>query len=161
MKHRRWMDLLIAIVLVVGLCLIVAACDEAGAGGDSGTLHVTVTGGDTTDDVMFFGVVPAGTEVSDATVVAFCEDQTFAADGATTTTDSVIAISDEDTDPDTIWYGTGGTTYDVYVFVDLGANGGSNNGPNTGDKIYTTQYTQDGNAAISAVYPGEFEDFTE
>lgn len=161
MKHRRFMSVVRVLLTAAAVCLLIVACDEAGAGGDSGTLQVTVTGGDTTDDVMFFGVVPAGTEVSDSTVVAFCEDQTFAVDGSTTSTGSVIAISDEDTDPDTIWYGTGGTTYDVYVFVDLGANGGSNNGPNTGDKIYSTQYTQDGNATISAVYPGDFEDFTE
>jgi hypothetical protein len=114
-----------------------------------GTLDMTVTGGatgpDPAADIMFFGVFLDGASPGADDPVGFCEDQTFTGT-STTTTGLVRAISDEDTDPDTIWYGVDGTVYDVYLFVDLGGvNGGSSDGPNPGDKMYQLQYTHDGN----------------
>lgn len=106
-----------------------------------GTLNITVTGG-ADDDVMFFGVFRDGADPDTDDPVGFCED----AISAGSTTGPVQAISDEDTDPDTVWYGVDGTTYNVYVFVDVGnVHNGSSDGPQTGDRVYQFDYTQDGN----------------
>lgn len=123
-----------------------------------GTLEIEVTGGANGTDVMFFGVFRDGAIPGVDEPVGFCEDQQFAA-GTPTSTGAIQAISDEETDPDTVWYGVDGTTYDVYVFVDLGGvNGGSNDGPNSGDKYYQFEYTQNGDESRTLAL-ADFSDF--
>jgi len=152
---KRMCGKAIGVAVVVVISVLCAACEEAGADDSSsvpgGTLDITVTGGAETtgsnDDVMFFGVFPDGEAPAENNALSFCEDHVFQA-GTPTTTGAVRAISDEDTDPDTIWYGTGGVTYDVYVFVDEDfAHSGSSDGPQTGDRMYQFEYTQNGNEA--------------
>jgi hypothetical protein len=146
MKNRS----LAVFLVVVASMLHFASCEnpsssDSGSGGSSGadgTFTVTATGLDETrDGKLAFGIALAGAEAITANMLALASADLSEVEG----TDTCIAEHPET--PET-WIGTGGTTYDVYIFLDLD----DSNDPSEGDELYSEwplQYTQNGDKTVT------------
>lgn len=151
--------------VVVGLAVIsvlfFAGCENpssssssssGGSSGDDGTFTVTVSGLDASlSDTLVFAIVPAGATVTESNLVAMC----WLDHNEPAGTDTCVAIPPEGGED---WVGTGGTTYDAYIFLDVDDDVGE--GPVAGDykyKDWPLRYTQDGNREIATT----FDDYTQ
>jgi hypothetical protein len=139
------------VLLVVASMLFFAGCENpsssssssGGSSGEDGTLTVTATGLDgASDGKLAFGVSLAGAEAITANMLALASPVDLSDVAGT---DTRFA---EPRDSNETWIGTGGTTYDVYIFVDLD----DSNDPSDGDLLWSEwplQYTQDGDKTIT------------
>lgn len=150
MKNRS-----ITVVLVLLLFLFYFGCENPSSSDSSaavdGTFTATATGLTTDlDGSLGFAIVPVGAELEEANVIAIA----WSEDGQSAGTDSAIAIKHPDGNGAT-WTGTGGTQYDVYIFLDKD----DSSSPSLGDPHYDTwpvRYTQNGNKTVSTTYSDDY-----
>jgi len=134
--------------------LAVTGCDDGGNdGGDvpaDGTLTIEYTGDGSANGLpIVAAVIGEGNDPMQSQPLGFGGDLIDSGNASFTLTTSDESAS---------WSGTGGTTYDVYIFIDSDGD----DEPSTGDLLYKTfdpsvQYTQDGNEVVSVNY----SDFNE
>lgn len=119
-----------ATILIVALVLVVS-CSDNGADGGGGTLTVSVSGISGHDgDVLLFGVFAENADLQNDDPVAYGE-QTIASGAA-----SATAL---DNTTDQTWTGSGGVTYDLYVFIDGNGNEEPDNGEDAVNGLATAE----------------------
>jgi hypothetical protein len=142
---------LLGVVLIVA---VVSGCPTSAVGGSDeseGGLTVTLSGATTVPDGSEL-VIEVLTQPSD------WHDQAPEATGRGTVSGGIASVEAELPGTDTAWIGTGGTTYDVYVYIDENDNSRLDPGEwKYADNPIT--YTQDGDHVVPTV-PAEYEEWT-
>lgn len=153
--RRSGVRLMIALLVVALPAAILTGCDEAATGGSdaaNGGLTVTLSGATEIADGSAL-IIEVLTQPSD------WNDQDAEAIGHGPVTGGAASAQAMVPNTSTPWIGAGGTTYDVYVYID-DVDGNSRLDP--GEWKYADNpitYTQDGDHVVPTT-PAEYEEWT-
>lgn len=121
MKKKNWWFL--GILVTIGTILLISGCDEAGASDGKVTVSLTNHGGGADNYFYTYLYASGETDTGESNVLA-CNFEEIGGDNTAS-----FVLEEEDTStadnwvPNGIqWIGTGGTSYDLYIYTDADDN---------------------------------------
>ena len=142
-------------IFIITALLLLSSCEESGSSSDDGTITVQLTNYNSTLDTTLYVYVYRGgeTDVNTASKVLGFKTGDISGGSATVIVKNAEPGGDFVTEASAQWTGSGGESYDIYIYTDDSSNDPTDN--NSGEKkadSYPMSVTVDGDHVISLDY---------